>query len=153
MCIVKGKKCHVFFLFTSSAWRGNFLRIKKLVLIGGPDDGVITPWQSRFSLSSKFYHSYAHSWFSFIFYVSVINRPNYSGGYNSILLICSSYLFSLTMTTIIPLPTLPREEFIPWLNNRSNKLDQGFGVEIQMSEVLQKKKNCLYIYINLANNI
>ncbi|KAM9353546.1 lysosomal thioesterase PPT2-A-like [Symphorus nematophorus] len=27
-------------------WRGNFLRIKKLVLIGGPDDGVITPWQS-----------------------------------------------------------------------------------------------------------
>ncbi|XP_049440352.1 lysosomal thioesterase PPT2-A-like [Epinephelus fuscoguttatus] len=27
-------------------WRKNFLRIKKLVLIGGPDDGVITPWQS-----------------------------------------------------------------------------------------------------------
>uniref|UniRef100_A0A3B4AEG5 palmitoyl-CoA hydrolase n=1 Tax=Periophthalmus magnuspinnatus TaxID=409849 RepID=A0A3B4AEG5_9GOBI len=27
-------------------WRDNFLRIKKLVLIGGPDDGVITPWQS-----------------------------------------------------------------------------------------------------------
>ncbi|KAM7383052.1 hypothetical protein PAMP_002738 [Pampus punctatissimus] len=29
-----------------NAWRENFLRIKKLVLIGGPDDGVITPWQS-----------------------------------------------------------------------------------------------------------
>ncbi|XP_071386073.1 lysosomal thioesterase PPT2-like [Centroberyx affinis] len=28
------------------AWRENFLRIRKLVLIGGPDDGVITPWQS-----------------------------------------------------------------------------------------------------------
>ncbi|XP_061771533.1 lysosomal thioesterase PPT2-like isoform X2 [Nerophis ophidion] len=28
------------------AWKDNFLRIKKLVLIGGPDDGVITPWQS-----------------------------------------------------------------------------------------------------------
>ncbi|XP_039973601.1 lysosomal thioesterase PPT2-A-like [Xiphias gladius] len=28
------------------AWRENFLRIKKLVLIGGPDDGVIAPWQS-----------------------------------------------------------------------------------------------------------
>lgn len=28
------------------AWRESFLRIKKLVLIGGPDDGVITPWQS-----------------------------------------------------------------------------------------------------------
>ncbi|XP_051812418.1 lysosomal thioesterase PPT2-A-like [Acanthochromis polyacanthus] len=28
------------------AWKINFLRIKKLVLIGGPDDGVITPWQS-----------------------------------------------------------------------------------------------------------
>nr|XP_033772086.1 lysosomal thioesterase PPT2 isoform X2 [Geotrypetes seraphini] len=27
-------------------WRKNFLRIQKLVLIGGPDDGVITPWQS-----------------------------------------------------------------------------------------------------------
>ncbi|XP_062873404.1 lysosomal thioesterase PPT2-A-like [Trichomycterus rosablanca] len=27
-------------------WRENFLNIKKLVLIGGPDDGVITPWQS-----------------------------------------------------------------------------------------------------------
>ncbi|EFX72411.1 hypothetical protein DAPPUDRAFT_308302 [Daphnia pulex] len=24
----------------------NFLRLKKLILIGGPDDGVITPWQS-----------------------------------------------------------------------------------------------------------
>ncbi|ROL47951.1 Lysosomal thioesterase PPT2 [Anabarilius grahami] len=30
----------------STAWKQNFLRIKKLVLIGGPDDGVITPWQS-----------------------------------------------------------------------------------------------------------
>ncbi|CAM4635745.1 unnamed protein product [Leuciscus chuanchicus] len=30
----------------STAWKLNFLRIKKLVLIGGPDDGVITPWQS-----------------------------------------------------------------------------------------------------------
>ncbi|CAJ1062840.1 lysosomal thioesterase PPT2-like isoform X3 [Xyrichtys novacula] len=27
-------------------WKENFLRIKKLVLIGGPDDGAITPWQS-----------------------------------------------------------------------------------------------------------
>ncbi|XP_055731889.1 lysosomal thioesterase PPT2-A-like [Salvelinus fontinalis] len=30
----------------STVWKKNFLRIKKLVLIGGPDDGVITPWQS-----------------------------------------------------------------------------------------------------------
>ncbi|XP_028280894.1 lysosomal thioesterase PPT2-A-like isoform X1 [Parambassis ranga] len=29
-----------------TAWRENFLRIQRLVLIGGPDDGVITPWQS-----------------------------------------------------------------------------------------------------------
>ncbi|XP_057690573.1 lysosomal thioesterase PPT2-A-like [Corythoichthys intestinalis] len=29
-----------------TSWKQNFLRIKKLVLIGGPDDGVITPWQS-----------------------------------------------------------------------------------------------------------
>ncbi|KAB5565322.1 hypothetical protein PHYPO_G00239980 [Pangasianodon hypophthalmus] len=30
----------------SAVWKQNFLRIKKLVLIGGPDDGVIMPWQS-----------------------------------------------------------------------------------------------------------
>ncbi|XP_027023692.2 lysosomal thioesterase PPT2 [Tachysurus fulvidraco] len=30
----------------STVWKQNFLRIKKLVLIGGPDDGVIMPWQS-----------------------------------------------------------------------------------------------------------
>lgn len=29
------------------SYRENFLKIKDLVLIGGPDDGVITPWQSR----------------------------------------------------------------------------------------------------------
>lgn len=29
-----------------NAWRDNFLRLEKLVLIGGPDDKVITPWQS-----------------------------------------------------------------------------------------------------------
>ncbi|KAL6471502.1 hypothetical protein MHYP_G00201520 [Metynnis hypsauchen] len=29
-------------------WRKRFVSIKKLVLIGGPDDGVITPWQSSF---------------------------------------------------------------------------------------------------------
>lgn len=27
-------------------FKTNFLRLKKLVMIGGPDDGVITPWQS-----------------------------------------------------------------------------------------------------------
>lgn len=30
------------------SWKTNFMRLKKLVLIGGPDDGVITPWQSAF---------------------------------------------------------------------------------------------------------
>ncbi|XP_077363974.1 lysosomal thioesterase PPT2 [Festucalex cinctus] len=30
----------------STEWKKNFLRIDKLVLVGGPDDGVITPWQS-----------------------------------------------------------------------------------------------------------
>ncbi|KAJ8334964.1 hypothetical protein SKAU_G00406030 [Synaphobranchus kaupii] len=30
----------------ATMWKNNFLRIKRLVLIGGPDDGVITPWQS-----------------------------------------------------------------------------------------------------------
>ncbi|XP_059571247.1 lysosomal thioesterase PPT2 isoform X2 [Alligator mississippiensis] len=31
----------------ASAWKRNLLRIQNMVLIGGPDDGVITPWQSR----------------------------------------------------------------------------------------------------------
>ena len=31
----------------SKRFRRNLLRLKRLVLIGGPDDGVITPWQSR----------------------------------------------------------------------------------------------------------
>ncbi|GFO49558.1 lysosomal thioesterase ppt2-like protein [Plakobranchus ocellatus] len=30
----------------SEEYRQNFLRLKNLVLVGGPDDGVITPWQS-----------------------------------------------------------------------------------------------------------
>ncbi|XP_016129932.1 lysosomal thioesterase PPT2-like isoform X1 [Sinocyclocheilus grahami] len=30
----------------STAWRDSFLRIQTLVLIGGQDDGVITPWES-----------------------------------------------------------------------------------------------------------
>lgn len=30
----------------ATAWRRNLLRIRRLVLVGGPDDGVITPWQS-----------------------------------------------------------------------------------------------------------
>lgn len=30
----------------SHEYRDNFLRLKNLVLVGGPDDGVITPWQA-----------------------------------------------------------------------------------------------------------
>ncbi|XP_035991394.1 lysosomal thioesterase PPT2 isoform X2 [Fundulus heteroclitus] len=40
--LLNGEKPHKFI----KEWRENFLRIKKMVLIGGPDDGVITPWQS-----------------------------------------------------------------------------------------------------------
>ena len=32
---------------TNSSHKSNFAKLEKLVLIGGPDDGVITPWQSR----------------------------------------------------------------------------------------------------------
>lgn len=31
----------------SSEFKNNFTKLKKLILIGGPDDGVIEPWQSR----------------------------------------------------------------------------------------------------------
>lgn len=30
----------------SEQYKANFLRLKQLVLVGGPDDGVITPWQA-----------------------------------------------------------------------------------------------------------
>ncbi|MEQ2160616.1 hypothetical protein GOODEAATRI_001126 [Goodea atripinnis] len=36
-----------------SEWKENFLKIQKLVLIGGPDDGVITPWQSSKSFPAS----------------------------------------------------------------------------------------------------
>lgn len=36
---------------TNESYRTNFLRLNKLVLIGGPDDGVITPWQSRYDMT------------------------------------------------------------------------------------------------------
>ncbi|XP_029928321.1 lysosomal thioesterase PPT2-like [Myripristis murdjan] len=42
LALLNGEKPHI----GMTAWRENFLRIRKLVLIGGPDDGVITPWQS-----------------------------------------------------------------------------------------------------------
>lgn len=30
-------------------FKRNFLKLQRLVLIGGPDDGVISPWQSRYA--------------------------------------------------------------------------------------------------------
>ncbi|KAJ7376922.1 holo-[acyl-carrier-protein] synthase [Desmophyllum pertusum] len=45
--VVNNLNCSKFFNATvSKKFKENFLRIKNLVLIGGPDDGVITPWQS-----------------------------------------------------------------------------------------------------------
>lgn len=34
----------------STRFRGNLLRVDKMILIGGPNDGVITPWESRYDL-------------------------------------------------------------------------------------------------------
>lgn len=31
----------------STDFKANFLQLERLVMIGGPHDGVITPWQSR----------------------------------------------------------------------------------------------------------
>lgn len=33
--------------YNSSRFRENLLKVDQMILIGGPDDGVITPWQSR----------------------------------------------------------------------------------------------------------
>lgn len=35
---------------SSESYKSGFTKLKKLVLVGGPDDGVITPWQSRYAL-------------------------------------------------------------------------------------------------------
>lgn len=43
LALINGERDHP----NATAWRKNFLRVGRLVLIGGPDDGVITPWQSR----------------------------------------------------------------------------------------------------------
>jgi palmitoyl-protein thioesterase len=32
----------------SYRFKNNFKRLHKLILIGGPDDGVISPWESRY---------------------------------------------------------------------------------------------------------
>ncbi|XP_060045517.1 lysosomal thioesterase PPT2 isoform X2 [Erinaceus europaeus] len=44
LALINGERDHP----NATAWRKNFLRVNRLVLIGGPDDGVITPWQSSF---------------------------------------------------------------------------------------------------------
>lgn len=45
--VVNNLKSSKFFNASVSAqFKENFLRIKNLILVGGPDDGVITPWQS-----------------------------------------------------------------------------------------------------------
>ena len=32
---------------TKPEYRTSFMKLDNIVLIGGPDDGVVTPWQSR----------------------------------------------------------------------------------------------------------
>lgn len=33
--------------YNSSQFKNTLLRLNKMILIGGPNDGVITPWESR----------------------------------------------------------------------------------------------------------
>lgn len=35
-------------IYATLDYKSNFEKLENLVLIGGPDDGVITPWQSRY---------------------------------------------------------------------------------------------------------
>ncbi|XP_052590229.1 lysosomal thioesterase PPT2-like [Peromyscus californicus insignis] len=42
--LINGERDHP----NAIVWWKNFLRVGRLVLTGGPDDGVITPWQSSF---------------------------------------------------------------------------------------------------------
>ena len=50
----------------STEYKSGFSKLKKLILIGGPDDGVITPWQSRW-VSMK------------LFQITWENKPNDKG--------------------------------------------------------------------------
>jgi len=51
----------------SHEFKSNFLRLKNLVLVGGPDDGVITPWQSSqfafFNASEQVLPMFDQSWY------------------------------------------------------------------------------------------
>lgn len=38
----------------SNTYKYGITKLRKLILIGGPDDGVITPWQSRWVVIKKF---------------------------------------------------------------------------------------------------
>lgn len=40
--------------YNSTRFRENLLKVEQMILIGGPDDGVITPWQSRYT--SEFFN-------------------------------------------------------------------------------------------------
>uniref|UniRef100_A0A3B3DT54 palmitoyl-CoA hydrolase n=1 Tax=Oryzias melastigma TaxID=30732 RepID=A0A3B3DT54_ORYME len=53
-CLLSKNTVKIFF----AEWKKNFLRIKKLVLIGGPGDDVITPWQSRYPCLCSFTSHY-----------------------------------------------------------------------------------------------
>lgn len=46
--IINNKIMLIFTGFGHSEFKRNFLRMRRMVLIGGPDDGLICPWQSRF---------------------------------------------------------------------------------------------------------
>lgn len=45
-----GQYCYQWWLrrcYPRADFKTNFIKLEALVMIGGPDDGVITPWQSR----------------------------------------------------------------------------------------------------------
>lgn len=45
----------------SSSFKDALTKLEKLVLVGGPDDGVITPWQSRYDFWFSFFHFSLHT--------------------------------------------------------------------------------------------
>lgn len=55
----------------SEDFKKNMLRLKRLVLIGGPDDQVITPWQSRCVYYCIFYYFWIYDYKRLI--ISILN--------------------------------------------------------------------------------
>lgn len=62
----------------SSQYKNALLRLNKMILVGGPNDGVITPWESRLVMAiiklSLKYYIYSHVLKLVLFEIGAISK-------------------------------------------------------------------------------